>query len=383
MAEVASTVEIKPLSSRDDWHMFWRLQKVIYKDDPHWIPPLRQTYKDKWSPKNPWFEHGKAQAWLALDQGQAVGAISAQFDPRTPTNEGGLVGHFGQFECINDPTIAECLLEVAAKWLDASGCTWMQGPFDLHINDTCGLLVDGFDSPPVMMMPHQPGYYRELLNALGFDLAIRLYAYRVAPNFEAPRAMQRLQKSHGATLSVRPLNLKRYDKEMELLCSLFNDAWQNNWGFVPFSASEFRQVGQELRAIIVPEFTCVAELDGEPVGFLIALPNLNELIRSFDGRLLPFNWLKLLWHLKRHHNHTARVPLMGVASRHHQTPLGALIAFNMMDRVRWPLYECGINEVEMSWILETNQGMNSLIEALGGERYKTYEILERRIGPSR
>jgi hypothetical protein len=377
MTEAQTKIQISELVSGKDWAEYWGLQQRIYAHDPQWVAPLQQVVKAKWSKKNAWLEHARAQAWLARMEGQVVGSISAHVDSRLPLVGGQLVGQFGQFESIDQPAVAKALLTAAKCWLRSEGCAVMQGPFDLHINDTCGLLVEGFDTPPMMMMAHQPAYYRSLLENSGLETAIRLFAYRVSPDFEAPRAMLRLQKYHGRGLRVRPLNTKRYSDEMVLLRSLFNDAWRDNWGFVPFSESEFRQVGHELRPVLVPEFTSIAELDGKPVGFLIALPNINELTRTFNGRLLPFNWLQLVWNLKRGNYHTARVPLMGVASQYHQTAFGALVAFSMMDAVRWPLHRRGVDEVEMSWILETNQGMNSLIEALGGERYKTYEILQK------
>ncbi len=382
MTKNGQNVIVIQASSRRHWADYYRLCRQIYADDPRWIEPLRHTVKGRWAKHHPWFEHAKAAFWLAYFDQEPVGCISAQVDKRAPTFEGEIRGYFGQFECINDCHVARRLVEAAGEWLSAKGCQRLDGPFDLHINDQCGLLVDGFDTPPMMMMPHQPKYYAKLLDALGFEKLMALYAYRVAPNFEAPRAMRRLERQHGSSLKIRPFDMKRFDEEMALLRVLFNDAWHDNWGFVPFSQAEFRAMGSELKTLLMPEYTCIAFLDNQPVGFLVALPNLNELTKSFKGHLFPLNWIRLLWNIRRRKTQTARVPLMGVSSHLHHTPTGALVAFSMMDRVRWALHKDGIQEVEMSWILETNQGMNSLIDVLGGERYKTYHIVGKALETS-
>ena len=367
-------------SSRQHWADYHQLCRRIYADDPQWIEPLRQTVKGRWAERHPWFHNAKAAFWLAYRDQQPVGCISAQVDERAPVLESKVRGYFGQFECIDDQGVAQGLIQVADEWLSGEGCQRMDGPFDLHINDQCGLLVEGFDTPPMMMMPHHPEYYARLLTSLGFEKIMALYAYRVAPNFEAPRAMKRLKRQHESSLKLRQFDMRRFNDEMALLRVLFNDAWHDNWGFVPFSEAEFSAMGSELKTLLIPEYTCIAFLDNRPVGFLVALPNLNELIKSFEGRLFPLNWARLLWNIRRRKTQTARVPLMGVSSHLHHTPTGALVAFSMMDQVRWALHKDGIQEVEMSWILETNQGMNSLIEVLGGERYKTYHIVGKAVG---
>lgn len=372
---------IEPVTKASQWADYHRLCRRIYATDPAWIEPLHHSVQARWQTKNPWFQWGKGVFWLARQEGEVVGSISAQVDQRLADGPEGGVGYFGQFECIDDPRVAEALVSKALGWLTAQGVEWAKGPFDLHINESCGLLVKGFDTPPMLMMPHHRPYYRDLLESLGFEPEMRLLAYRIEPNFQAPKAMQRLQRRHGASLTIRPLNVSRYGDEMELLRALFNDAWRANWGFVPFSKAEFQAVGRELRPILKASYTSIAMLDHEPVGFLIALPNINELIADFQGKLLPSNWIKLLWRLKRDAATTARVPLMGVKSRFHGTPMGALIAFSMIDAVRWPLHEFGIREVEMSWILETNAGMNGLIEAMGGDCYKEYQMYRQAVEP--
>ncbi|HEY7906423.1 MAG TPA: N-acetyltransferase [Wenzhouxiangella sp.] len=374
---------IEPVTKARQWAEYHGLCRRLYATDGAWIEPLHQSVQARWQPKNPWLQANKGAFWLARIDGEVVGSISAQVDHRLTAQPEGGVGYFGQFECIDNTEVAQALVEQAINWLRQQGVDWVKGPFDLHINESCGLLVKGFETPPMLMMPHHRPYYQTLLESVGFEPEMRLLAYRIEPNFAAPKAMQRLQRRHGEALTTRPLDTSRYSQEIELLRELFNDAWQFNWGFVPFSREEFRAVGRELRPILKAPYTSIAMLHNEPVGFLIALPNINELIRDFQGKLLPSNWIKLLWRLKRDTVTTARVPLMGVKSRFHGSPMGALIAFSMIDAVRWPLHDHGIREVEMSWILETNAGMNGLIEAMGGDCYKEYQMYRQALGPTR
>jgi len=376
------SLTIEPVVRPAQWREYHRLCRDLYAPDPAWVEPLHQTMKARWSHKNPWFQCAQGMCWLARCNGDVVGSISAQIDERLAHAEEGRVGYFGQFECINDPIVSRALFDEARHWLRTQGVDWIKGPFDLHINESCGLLIKGFESPPMLMMPHHRPYYSSLVEEAGLEPEMRLLAYIIEPAFQAPPAMERLQTRHKGALRTRPLDVRRYRDEIALLRELFNDAWRLNWGFVPFSEAEFAALGKELRPVLNPSYTSIAMLDDEPVGFLIALPNINELIKDFEGRLLPMNWIKLLWRLKTGVATTARVPLMGVRSQFHGRSMGALIAFSMIDAVRWPLHDNGIKNVEMSWILETNSGMNGLIEAMGGDCYKEYQMYRQRLEPS-
>lgn len=381
MTTTHNSLSIEPVTQPAQWREYHHLCRRLYASDRAWIEPLHQTMKARWSRHNPWFQSAQGTCWLARRNGDVVGSISAQIDDRAVEDGGGRVGYFGQFECIDDTNVSRALLDRARQWLRPLGVEWMKGPFDLHINESCGLLVEGFETPPMLMMPHHRPYYAHLFEDAGLEPEMRLLAYIIEPNFQAPRAMERLQTRHEASLRTRPLDVKRYSDEIALLRELFNDAWRLNWGFVPFSEAEFHALGKELRPVLDPSYTSIAVLDDEPVGFLIALPNINELIQDFGGKLLPVNWIKLLLRLKTNAVTTARVPLMGVRSKFHGRSMGALIAFSMIDAVRWPLHANGIKNVEMSWILETNSGMNGLIEAMGGNCYKTYQMYRQRLGP--
>ncbi len=373
-------VSIEPVRNRRDWREFYGLPDQIQAADPCWIKPLHLERKSLWSRRNPWFQHAKAQAFIARRQGRAVGRISAQVDELEPSADGQRLGYFGQFESINDPDVAHRLIDAAVQWVVQHGCSQLRGPYDLGINQSCGLLVEGRDTPPMLMMGHAPGYYRELMEAAGLGKQMDLLAYLLPPDFAAPPAMQRLLRRSAGRILFRPLDFSRFKDEIDLLRDLFNDAWADNWGFVPVTEAEFRYMGREMRKILKPAYTSIAELDGQAAGFIVALPNLNELIADLDGRLFPTGWARLLWRLARGRVRSARVPLMGVRQRYQRGALGAAMSFGMIDGVRRALHADGIDRVEVSWILETNQGMNSMIQAMGGQLYKRYRLYGMALG---
>ena len=375
-----TSVDVRRVQTRADWREFFGCARRIQGRDPNWIEPLRSERRRQWSDRSPFFLHARAAPFIATQDGSTVGAISAQVDQLQPTEDGARVGYFGQLEAIDCPAVFAALIDAAGNWLLEQRCGVMRGPFDLGINQSCGLLVDGNDTPPMVMMGHAPDYYARHLETLGLERAMDLLAYVLAPNFPAPETMTRLLERFERRLSFRTIDFSRYAAEIDCLRDIFNDAWSRNWGFVPLTEPEFRHMGKELRQVIRSTHTCIALVDGEPAGFLIALPNINELIADLDGRLLPFGWARLLWRLKRQRATTARVPLMGVLRRYQRGPLGAAISLGMIDRVRQALHDDGIAQVEMSWILETNKGMNSMIASMGGRLYKRYRLYQKALG---
>ncbi|TVS12339.1 MAG: N-acetyltransferase [Wenzhouxiangella sp.] len=366
-----------PVCSRRDWQSFHAFPGRIYADDPHWVKPLLLESRALWSPRTPWFEHARAQAFLAWRDQRPVGRISAQVDDLQPLEQGRKIGYFGQFECLDDREIARAMFAQAGRWLSRHGCERVRGPYDLGINQACGLLVEGRDSPPMIMMGHAPAYYQGLIEDAGLAREMDLLAYLLPPDFDPPQAMVRLLERSARRVRLRPMDFSNFKNEISVLRDIFNDAWSANWGFVPLTRAEFKRMGDEMRKILKPAYTCLAEVDGEPAGFLVALPNLNELIRDLDGRLLPTGWARLLWRLARNRASSARVPLMGVRQVYQRGALGAAISFGMIDAVRRALHADGIRRVEVSWILETNRGMNSMIEAMGGQLYKRYRLYGR------
>jgi hypothetical protein len=373
-------VDVRPVVNRREWTAFLDLPARLHRNDPNWVDPLRYERRALWSPNHPWFAHGRGRLWLAYIGDRAVGSISAQIDSLYAETWGEDVGYFGQLEAENDPEVFGVLVETATRWLRAEGCTRVQGPFDLGVNQSCGLLVEGHDTPPMLMMGHSPPYYAERLEGAGFRRATDLFAYLLATDFAVPRAMARVIGEDLRQVRFRPFDRRRSWQDLQLMREIYNDAWAKNWGYVPFTADEFDRVGHELKPVLRPGYVQIAEVRGEPAGFIVALPNVNELIRDLGGRLLPLVWARLLWRLKRGRVTTARVPLMGVKQQFQGWPLGAAVALGLIHRVHEPLRRDDVRQVELSWILEHNKPMRSLIEMLGAKPYKRYRIYEMELG---
>lgn len=375
-----NALRVKPVTSRAQLDQFIKLPWRLYQFDLNWVPPLKFELKERLSTKkNPFFEHARWQAWIAWRGTQPVGRISAQIDDLYQQHHSEAVGYFGMPEAENDPDILAMLLNSAEVWLRQQDIEIVRGPFNLSINEECGLLVEGFDTPPCIMMGHARPYYGQHIESAGYQKAQDLLAYTIPPDFEAPRIMRKLAERAARGVTIRPLRRKDLTSELEILRDLFNDAWSKNWGFVPFTESEFRELGKMLVMLVDDDFIQIAELDGRPVAMITAFPNINEVIGDLDGRLLPFGWLRLLWRLKVGYPKSARVALMGVRQEYQHTRLGPALAFLVIDAVRQGLIRKGIREVELSWILENNDGMRNIIETIGGKAYKRYRIYEKRI----
>lgn len=376
-SQIRKVIHIHPVTSYRDMSTFIDLPWQIYADDPMWIPPLRLERRLHYSKFNPFFAHAKWQAWIAYKNGRAVGRISAQIDALHRQRYGADTGHFGSLECIQDVTVFAELIQTAEQWLTTQGTHRVSGPFNLSINQECGVLVEGFDTPPVVMMPHSPKWYDTFLQQCGYRPAKDLLAYWVEVDFTPPRVMRTITQKHANQIKLRTLRHDRFDEEMEILRDIFNDAWSDNWGFVPFTQAEFAELGNSLRWLVPIEFIQIAEVGGKPVAFMAALPNLNEVFAELNGRLLPFGWFHLIKRLKSKSIRTARIPLMGVRKQFHHTSLGMALAFMVIDAPRQAGLARGIKEVEMSWILEDNQAMRSILKSIGSREYKRYRLYEK------
>src|SRR5262249_13076888 len=262
--------------------------------------------------KNPYFRHGTAQYWLAWRGDQPVGRISAQIDQLYLERHDKTAGHFGSLDAEDDPAVFRALLGAAEQWLAERGMRRMLGPFNLSINEECGLLVDGFDAMPMMMMGFSPPYAAEHLSALGFRKAKDLVAYDRSVSAPLPAASQRIcaKMADSDRVIIRPLDMSRYDSELKSVIDVFNDAWSENWGFIPFTEDEMRHAARSMRPLIRPDFVWLGEVDGEVACMIVCLPNLNEAIAGLDGNLLPFGWAKLLWRLKVAGLKSARILLL-------------------------------------------------------------------------
>jgi hypothetical protein len=370
-------IEIVPVRSAGELSRFIALPDRLCRDDPAYIAPLHHEQRELLSRRrNPYFVHAEAQYWLARRDGRDVGRISAQLDRRLADP----VGHFGMLAAEDDAAVFAALLGTAEAWHRARGISRLSGPYNLSMNDALGVLVRGFDTPPMLLMGHDPPYVGARLEEQGYAREKDLLAYRYDTASELPAAVRHLLGRPLPTgLVVRPLDLKRYRQEVQNVSDLFNDAWAGNWGFVPLSAVETDQLARQLRMLLHQRLIWFAEFNGQPIGFIVALPNLNEAIRDLGGRLLPLGWVRLLWRLKVAGVHSARVPLMGLRRSFSRGLLGALVPFLLIDAVRREGLRLGVRSVELSWILEDNEPMRRINEAVGGVAYKTYRLYTRNL----
>jgi hypothetical protein len=368
------------VETADDLDAFLRVPWAIYREDPNWVPPLLAERRDHLNPrKNPFFDFAEAKFWLARRGTESVGRISAQVNHAHLKQHDDATGQFGFLEAEDCTETFQALLSAAEGWLREKGMRRLTGPFSLSINDESGLLIDGFDTPPSLMMGHARPYYADRLVEAGYKKAKDLICYRyVTDQVNSPQVtafLRRAKKIEG--LTIRRLDMSRYRTELETIIDIFNDAWSDNWGFVPLSDDEISHMGKMLRLLVRPDNFAIAELGGEPVAMAFTLPNLNESIADLDGRLLPFNWAKLLWRLKVQTPKTGRMPLMGVRKKYQGSMTGAALSFAVIDAVRNAQVPAGVQMVELSWILEDNLRARHVIEQFGGVVYKTYRIYER------
>ncbi len=375
----AAAITLESLDDSRQLDRFLDVPHQIYADDPAWIAPLDFEQRQRFSPKNHFFEHARWRGWVAHRDGQLLGRITAQVDEHHLQQHGDQLGYFGMIEAVDDAAVFEALFGAAEGWLREQGMQRVRGPLNLHINEEVGLLVDGFDSPPFVLMGHARPWYGSRIEGLGYAGARDLLAYKVRPDFDAPRVMTRLADRVSDRVNVRPLQRSRLAEDADVMRDIFNDAWQHNWGFVPLDATDWEHTVSTLTKVMPDKYIQIAEYDGEPVAFIVALPNLNEAARDLKGKLLPFGWARLLWRLKVAHPKTARVPLMGVRQEFQHSRLGPALAFMVIDAVRKALHARGVVDVEMGWILEDNDGMRNIIETIGGQAYKRYRVYEKEL----
>lgn len=366
---------IVPVRTAAELKRFIRVPSRLYSADPNYVPALELERLDALRPgKNPYFEHAEAQFFLAVRDGRDVGRISAQVDRLV---QDPALGFFGMIAAEDDPAVFAALFAAAEEWLRARGRTRVQGPFNLSINEESGLLVDGFDAPPMLFMAHDPRYAAARIEALGYGKAKDLIAYIYDVQKGFPEDVQRLvQRSASRGISIRHIDMSRMEDEFRMVMGIFNDGWSQNWGFIPFTEAELTHMAKGLKPLMDPTWTAVAEHEGQAVAFAILLPNLNEVIRDFRGRLLPFNWLKMLLRLKRG-TRTGRVALMGVRRSFAGGLLGGMVPLAMIHSLEVHSLPKGLQKAELSWILEDNRPMRRMIEALHAIPYKTYRVFEK------
>ena len=369
---------IEPVIGAGERLEFVRFGRQLYRADPHHrcMPDLLNW--DRLRPGgNPWFEHGEAQLFVARRGGEIVGRISAQVDREHLRVHDDQTGFFGFFECVDDAAVAQQLLRVAEDWCRARGMRRIRGPFSFSINEESGLLVQGFDTPNYVMMPHGRPYYERLIRGAGYDGVQDLFAWR----YERQRPPKSAQQIADAVaehpgLRIRCLDKSRMDEELQIITSIFNEAWSKNWGFVPLTEAEIRELAKQFQLIADPELCLIAEVEGEPAAMAVALPNIYESMADLDGRLLPFGWAKLLFRLKKSPPQTFRQLLLGVREKFRGSKLGGLSVLLYVEIFRNGLRK-GYQAAEASWTLADNAGINQGMEFMGAEHYKTYRIFEK------
>lgn len=379
--EPAEAIELRAVATPAERRAFIRAGALAYAQDAAFVRPLEFEVGQRLDPKaNPALKDAPHQLWIAYRNGAPAGRISAIVNPLHLQRYKDDCAHFGFLEAIDDAGVFAALLGAAEDWARARGMKKIAGPFSFSVNEECGLLIDGFDTPPYVMMPHGRPYYGPRVEALGYAKAVDMHALSWTP--EKRIMPERRAKFIDKTLanpriSIRNIDMRNFTAEIRTLVDIYNDAWSDNWGFIPFTEDQARHMAGELRPIIEKHNVVFCELDGAPEAFALALPNINEAIREFDGKLLPFNWARLLWRLKVKKLSTARMPLMGVRKKLQGKPVGIAFAYKMIDMTNSANIDRGVTGSELSWILETNGPMLSMLIDMGAKIYKTYRIYEK------
>ena len=376
-----SDIKIIEVRNRNNWNCFVKLPWSIYENDPNWVPPLLLEFKKQISrSKNPFFKYAKAKFWIANLNNGTVGRIAAIINPLHNRYYGDSTGFFGYFECIENELVAKKLFDVATFWLYGQGCDQISGPVNLNTSNECGLLIEGFDKPPVIQMTHNPKYYQKLINNYGFRKEIDLLAFQVMSEdlINNQKLMQKLHrfsdliKTKG-NVKFRTIDLGDFPNELERIRILFNDYMSDNWGFVPMEKEEFKFIGSSLKEILVKELAIFAEVDGEPVGFSIAIPDINEVLIKMNGKLFPIGILKYLYFKNKVSG--IRVILMGISKPFRRKGLEAIFYYHTILEGIKRKYK----KAELSWVSEKNRPMVQALVNMDADLYKRYRIYKKEL----
>ena len=384
----AGQIEITPVSDKGDFNAFIDLAYRLNRDDPNWVPPLRADIVEQLTPgRNPFHDHARMQLFLARRSGKVVGRISAHIDelalaqpPAQGMGPG--TGNWGLLEA-ESREVAHALIARAEDWLRKEGMTRVLAPISLSVWEEPGLLVYGHDSPPAIMMGHDDPRHQEWIESAGYEKAKSLLTYALRVDKSFPPLIERIVASgeRNPRITIRPVDKADFASEAEIVLEILNDAWSGNWGFVPFTEAEKVYGGKKLKPLIIEKTNMVAELDGEPVAFMLALPDVNEVIKRFDGRLFPFNWIKLLLWLRNPRSRTFRVPLMGVRRRLQNSRLASQLAFMMIEYIRREaVANHGAERGEIGWVLEDNKGMIAIADAIDSTVNREYRVYRKPLG---
>ncbi len=374
-------VEIRAVETDADRRLFLDAGAIPYSGDRTYIRPLDFEIGARLSPKsNPALKDAPHRLWVAFREGRPAGRISAIVNPLHLARYHDDCGHFGFLEAIDDRDVFAALFGAAEGWARERRMRKIAGPFSFSVNEECGLLIDGFDSPPYVMMPHGRPWYRRHVESLGYAKAVDTHALSWLPEKRImPEKRARFIEKTLASprVAIRNIDMRNFEADIKTIVGIYNDAWADNWGFIPFTDGQAKHMAGELRPIIERHNIVICSYDGEPGAFALALPNINEAISEFDGKLLPLNWAKLLWRLKVKRISTARMPLMGVRKKLQGKPVGVAFAYKMIDLINSANIDRGVTGSELSWILDTNTPLLAMLADMGAKVYKTYRIYEK------
>ena len=376
---------VAPVAGKADFNAFIDLAYRLNLSDPNWVPPLRSEVVELLTPgKNPFFEHATLQLFLARRGDVVVGRISAHIDHLALTQppEQGMgpgTGNWGLFEAEDEET-TRALIAAAEDWLRGQGMTRALAPISLSVWEEPGLLTQGHDHPATVMMGHDKAEYQAWIEHDGYKLAKKLATYEVDITIDFPPLIRRIVQSgeRNERIRIRQVEVKHFDRDAKIIIDILNDAWSNNWGFVPFTETEIAYVGKKMKPLVREDLIMIAEYDGRPIAFMMTLPDLNEVILKVRGKLLPFGWARLLWWLRKPRGRTIRVPLMGVLKEYQSSRLASQLAFMMIETIRKHAVErYGFTRGEIGWILEDNQGMVAIADAIESHINREYSIYEK------
>lgn len=375
MEQSPKTNGVTFVTTKEERKEFLNFPYAHYKDDEHWIAPLMMEQKKLIDQeKNAFYKNGNIALFLAEQNGEVCGRIAAIEDHRFNDYHDTNIGFFGFFECIDDESVAKLLFKVATDWLKDKGYTDVLGPSNPSMMDEIGILVDGFQHDPSILMPYHKPYYDKLIKSAGFEKEMDMYAYRVTQesvSFDRMYRAEEIVKRRYPMLRIREIDLKNIDKEVQTVRRIFNEAWKDNWGFIPLTEEELAATANDFKMILDPKVAHMAEIDGEPIAFSIALPDLNQALKKLDGKLFPFGIFKLLWHQRKINR--IRTALMGVLPEYQGKGIDALLHKEAILNGR----QQGYKSSELSWVLETNTQMMRVAERIGAKIEKTYRMYRK------
>lgn len=381
----ANEIVIEAVSGKKDRARFVDLGRAFAAKVPHSVPQLRSEQLELVDPeRNPFFAHASHQFFIATRTGRDVGRISAHIDHlalELPVEQGmgPGTGMFGYFDA-EDENVAKALLAAAEEWLRGQGMTQVLGPISLSIWEEPGLLVKGHDHSPTIMMGHHPASYQPWIENAGYAHCKSLLTYDLDINRDFPPLIQRIVQSgeRNERINIRYVDLKRWDEEVDVILTILNDAWSSNWGFVPFTPAEIAYAGKKLKPVIHRELNMIAELDGKPVAFMLTFPDVNGVLKKIDGKLFPFGWISMLKWMRKPTGTIMRVPLMGVLRELHNSRLASQLAFMMIEHIRRNAVKMfNSTRGEIGWILDDNQGMNAIADAIESKVNREYVIYRK------